>query len=123
MPVGPALMCCLRIADGLNTITRRGEIGTSVPVLGLRPIRCPFLHHEGAKRRKLHGFATLNAIGDLLEHQFDEFGGFGSRQTDLLINCLPQISSRNGLLGHRQPRYTKSISYLKFKGIALYAWG
>jgi hypothetical protein len=28
---------------GLNTITRRGEIGTSVPVLGLRPIGCPFL--------------------------------------------------------------------------------
>src|SRR5258708_18623282 len=36
-------MRCLRIADGLNTITRRGEIGTSVPVLGLRPMRCPFL--------------------------------------------------------------------------------
>jgi len=27
----------------LNTITRRGEIGTSVPVLGLRPMRWPFL--------------------------------------------------------------------------------
>src|SRR5579883_2556110 len=37
------LMRCLRIADGLNTITRRGEIGTSLPVLGLRPTRCPFL--------------------------------------------------------------------------------
>src|SRR5215207_6124400 len=36
-------MRCLRIADGLNTITLRGEIGTSFPVLGLRPIRCPFL--------------------------------------------------------------------------------
>ena len=33
------LMRCFRIADGLNTITRRGEIGTSVPVFGLRPIR------------------------------------------------------------------------------------
>jgi hypothetical protein len=29
-----ALMQCLRIADGLNTITRRGEIGTSLAVLG-----------------------------------------------------------------------------------------
>src|SRR5436190_21347790 len=38
-----ALMRCLRIADGLNTITRRGEIGTSLPVLGLRPILWPFL--------------------------------------------------------------------------------
>src|SRR5208283_3844666 len=37
------LIRCLRMADGLNTITRRGEIGTSVPVLGLRPIRWPFL--------------------------------------------------------------------------------
>src|SRR5215472_17423579 len=36
-------MRCLRIAEGLKTITRRGEIGTSVPVLGLRPMRCPFL--------------------------------------------------------------------------------
>ena len=34
---------CFRIADGLNTITRRGEIGTSVPVFGLRPMRWPFL--------------------------------------------------------------------------------
>src|SRR5215813_2058781 len=38
-----ALMRCLRIADGLNTITRRGEIGTSLPVFGLRPILWPFL--------------------------------------------------------------------------------
>ena len=37
------LMRCLRIADGLNTMTRRGEIGTSLPVFGLRPIRWPFL--------------------------------------------------------------------------------
>src|SRR6185437_13522137 len=42
-PSGPALMRCLRIADGLNTMTRRGEIGTSLPVFGLRPTRCPFL--------------------------------------------------------------------------------
>src|ERR1700761_1991115 len=37
------LMRCLRIADGLNTMTRRGEIGTSLPVFGLRPMRWPFL--------------------------------------------------------------------------------
>src|SRR6478609_5796575 len=39
----PPLIRCLRIADGLNTMTRRGEIGTSLPVLGLRPMRWPFL--------------------------------------------------------------------------------
>src|SRR5262249_46045044 len=37
------LIRCLRSADGLKTIPRRGEIGTSVPVFGLRPMRCPFL--------------------------------------------------------------------------------
>src|SRR5262249_49166511 len=42
-PSDPPLMRCLRIAEGLNTITRRGDIGTSVPVFGLRPIRWPFL--------------------------------------------------------------------------------
>src|SRR5262245_15689468 len=42
-PPASALMRCLRMADGLNTITRRGEIGTSLPVLGLRPILWPFL--------------------------------------------------------------------------------
>ena len=34
---------CLRIADGLNTITLRGVIGTSFPVFGFRPIRGPLL--------------------------------------------------------------------------------
>jgi hypothetical protein len=31
------------MAEGLNTMTRRGEIGTSLPVLGFRPTRWPFL--------------------------------------------------------------------------------
>src|SRR6185312_7887990 len=28
-------------------------------------------HHEGAERGQLHRFALLEAIGDLLEHEFD----------------------------------------------------
>ncbi|MNT83000.1 hypothetical protein D3C72_2228100 [compost metagenome] len=32
-------MRCLRTLDALKVITRRGEIGTSSPVFGLRPIR------------------------------------------------------------------------------------
>src|SRR5215218_413983 len=38
----PPLMRALRTLEGLNTMTRRGSIGTSTPVLGLRPTRCPF---------------------------------------------------------------------------------
>src|SRR5262249_46841590 len=41
-PSVPELIRCLSMAEGLNTMTRRGEIGTSLPVLGLRPIRWPF---------------------------------------------------------------------------------
>src|ERR1700676_328824 len=37
------LIRCFRIADGVNTITRREEFATSAPVFGLRPIRRPFL--------------------------------------------------------------------------------
>jgi|SRR5581483_7122694 len=37
------LICCFRIADGLNAITRRGKIGTKVPVFGFRPMRRDFL--------------------------------------------------------------------------------
>src|SRR3954468_23900620 len=40
---GFPLICCFKIADGLNRSTRRGEIGTSVPVFGLRPMRSFFL--------------------------------------------------------------------------------
>jgi hypothetical protein len=35
------LMRALRMFEGLNTRTRRGSIGTSTPVLGLRPMRRP----------------------------------------------------------------------------------
>jgi hypothetical protein len=35
------LLCRFIIADALKTTTRRGEIGTSAPVLGFRPIRLP----------------------------------------------------------------------------------
>src|SRR6266446_1604789 len=59
-------------------------------------------HHERAERGKLHALPALEAIGDLPEHQLDERSRFGSRQTDLLINGLAQISARNGLLGHRR---------------------
>jgi hypothetical protein len=33
----------LRMPEDLNTMTRRGEVGTSLPVFRLRPMRWPFL--------------------------------------------------------------------------------
>src|SRR5436190_8398973 len=43
LPSTPRLIRRLRMAEGLNTMTQRGEIGTSLPVFGLRPMRWPFL--------------------------------------------------------------------------------
>src|SRR5438105_74091 len=37
------LILCFRMADGLNTTTRRAEILAATPVLGLRPTRWLFL--------------------------------------------------------------------------------
>src|SRR5260370_25112004 len=51
------LMLCLRIADGLNTITLRGEIGTSLPVLGLRPILWRFLRTTKAPKEESFTFS------------------------------------------------------------------
>ncbi len=50
LPAAWPLIRCFNIADGLNTITRRGEIGTSVPVFGITSDTLTLLaHHEGAE--------------------------------------------------------------------------
>ncbi len=61
-------MRLLRMFDGLNTITRRGVIGTSMPVLGLRPIRSPL--ERTTKEPKddsltVYPLAIASAISDI----------------------------------------------------------
>jgi hypothetical protein len=50
LPFGAGLIRSLRRAEGLNTITGRGEIGASLPVFGLRPMRWPFLRTTNEPR-------------------------------------------------------------------------
>ena len=51
--------------DGLKTSTRRGSIGTSTPVFGLRPMRRPFERtRKEPNEDKLH----LLALGDPVRH-------------------------------------------------------
>src|SRR5579863_2792281 len=50
--------------------------------LGIAPDALAFLaDNEGTKRRQLHRFAALEAVGDFLEHLFNEGGRLGARQT------------------------------------------
>ena len=83
-PTSP-LILCLRMAEGLNTTTRRGEIGTSLPVSHAPAF---LANNKQAERLQLYLFATLQAVRDFFENEFDECGAFGSRQASLFINRL-----------------------------------
>jgi hypothetical protein len=63
------LICCFRIADGLNTTTRRGEIVASVPVFGLRPMRSFFLRTMNDPNDD--SLALHQAGGDLVQDEVD----------------------------------------------------
>ena len=53
-------MRALSMFEGLNTITRRGSIGTSIPVLGLRPTRSPL--SRTTKEPKEDNFTVSPAV-------------------------------------------------------------
>ena len=77
---------------GRNTSTRRGVIGTSSPVLGLRPMRPPFGRTANVPNDdKLHRLAADQARRNFFQHPFDHLGRFVARQTDLGIDRLGQI--------------------------------
>jgi len=65
LPSRPRLIRRLRMAEGLNTMTQRGEIGTSLPVFGLRPMRWPFLRTTNEPNDDSLT-AALQAVGDFL---------------------------------------------------------
>ena len=74
------LMRCLRIADGLKTMTRLGEIGTSVPVFGFRPIRWPFFRTmNDPKDDSFTVSPFFKGIRDLVEDEFDKSCRFRPR--------------------------------------------
>src|SRR5207244_1065153 len=73
--------------------------------LGIAPDPLALLaHDERAKRGKFHRLAALKAVGNFLQHEFDERRRFRAREADLLVNGLAQIRTRYGFSGHRLPR-------------------
>src|SRR5947209_7526458 len=76
-------------------------------------------HHEGAERGELHRLAALEAVGDLLQHEFHKGGGFGAREADLLIDGFAEVDPRDGLcssFGHRPGPTPANNSASKLKG-------
>jgi hypothetical protein len=101
MPAGPVLMCCLRIADGLNTIIRRGEIGTFVPVLGLRPIRCPFLRTTKVPSDESFTVSPRSRQSVISLRTVSTSDADSIRDRPFFINGLAEIGPRNSPIGHR----------------------
>jgi len=67
---GPKLIRNLRVVEGLNTITRRGEIGTGTLVLGVAAHSLALsADNKRTERRQFHRFAAFQTVGDFLEHQ------------------------------------------------------
>ena len=106
----PPLMRAFSTLDGLNTMTRRGSIGTSTPVFGLRPTRCALVaHDEGAERRQLHGLAPARQSQISLSTSSTERRRFRPRQADLPVHGLAQIGARHGPACHQPPPATSSV--------------
>ena len=94
-------MWAFRTFDGLKTITRRGSIGTSTPVFGLRPTRSPLLRTMNEPNEDSFTVSPRSqAVADLGQDPLDQFGRFGPRETDLLVHGLAQIRSRYRFSSH-----------------------
>ena len=92
------LILAFSTLDGLNTITRRGRIGTSTPVFGLRPDALALgADDERTEAGKLDGFPARGRVADFVQHRLDQFRRFGARQSDALIHDFRQIGASYGL--------------------------
>ena len=86
-------MRAFRMFDGLNTMTRRGVIGTSTPVFGLRPMRSPFERTTKEPNDDSLTVSPRASVADFLEDGFDQLGRFGARQADFLVDGLSKIGA------------------------------
>src|SRR6266849_4262626 len=78
--------------------------------LGIAPDPLALLAHDkGTEGGQLYRLAALEAVGDFLQHQLDERGGFGARQSHLLVDRLAQVRACDCFSGHRPPRFRRSI--------------
>ena len=62
--------------DGRKTSTFRGKIGTSSPVFGLRPIRCPFRRTEKLPKEEILTTSSRAKALDIWPRGFQQFGRF-----------------------------------------------
>ena len=97
-PYTPPFTCAFSTWLGRNTSTRRGRIGTSWPVFGLRPIAAALLPHgKRAESADLDGFPRLQRGGDLVQQRLQQLGRIVPRQTDLRVDRFRKMSAGDGM--------------------------
>jgi hypothetical protein len=90
--------------------TRRGAIGTSTPVFGLRPIRSPLSRRMKLPKPEIfHILPFGQRRTHVVENALDDRSGFGARQADLVVNDVgevrPRQRARLGLSHHAGVRH------------------
>ena len=84
--------------DGLNTITLRGRMGTSTPVLGLRPTRSPLERTTNEPKPDSLTVSPRAAASQISSRtDWTSSAELRARQSDLLINDFRQIGASHGL--------------------------
>ena len=107
----PSLMRSRRTCEARKTRTRRGRIGTSSPVFGLRPIRWPFWRAAKVPNEEILTEPSFSSdLRDLVD-RVDQIGGLAARQADLLVDRFGELGP-----GDRLPRHGTEPSAALLEG-------
>ena len=85
-----------------KVITRRGAIGTSTPVFGLRPMRWPLSRRMKVPKPEILTFVPLGQrVAHVVEHALDQPGRFGARQAEPAMDDVGEVRARQSVCGVR----------------------
>ena len=85
-----------------KVITRRGAIGTSMPVLGLRPTRWPLSRRMKVPKPETLTFVPSDKrVAHVVQHALDDARRFGARQAEPAMDDVGQVGARQRAVGVR----------------------
>ena len=92
----PSAIRLFRTAEGLNTTTRRAEIGAGSLVFGLRPRRSPLSRNVNVPNPEIFTASpSFQPVGDRVDDRSHELCRFTARQANFSQDGLTQIGARH----------------------------
>ena len=80
-----------------KVITRRGAIGTSTPVLGLRPTRSPLSRRMKVPKPEILTFSPSDKrVAHVVEHPLDQARALGARQAEAAMDRVGKVGAGQG---------------------------